>query len=78
MIELKRWTTLLSIVISMFICIEDGITQATFIQCQWQDSPVAVSNAKPVFSWKTDGDQTAYQIIVSSALSLLKSDETVI
>jgi len=75
MIELKRWTAILSIVISIFIFIEDGISQATFIQCQWQDSPVAVSNAKPDFSWKTDGNQTAYQIIVSSDVSKLNADE---
>jgi len=75
MIELKRWIAILSIVISIFICIEDGISQATFIQCQWQDSPEAVSNAMPDFSWKTDGNQTAYQIIVSSDVSKLNADE---
>jgi len=75
MIEMKRWTAILSIIISIFIFIEDGIAQPTFIQCQWQDNPEAVSNAKPDFFWKTDGNQTAYEIIVSSDMRLLNSNE---
>ena len=75
MIEMKRWAAILFIIFSIFICTEDGKTQATYIQCQWQDSPEAVSNAKPDFSWKANGNQTAYQIIVSSDRSKLNADE---
>jgi len=75
MIEIKMRTTIITAIISIFLFVEDGIAQPTYTQCQWQDNPETISNANPDFSWKTDGNQTAYQVIVSSDLSKLNSDE---
>jgi len=52
-----------------------GLSQPSYIQCQWQDNPETISNANPDFSWKSDGNQTAYQLIVSSDLDKLKSNK---
>jgi hypothetical protein len=72
---MKMRIAVLSVIISFFLFAEAGIAQITFTQCQWQDNPETVSNARPDFSWKTDGNQTAYQIIVSSDLNKLNSGE---
>jgi hypothetical protein len=54
---------------------ENGVAQPLFTQCQWQDNPGNVSNALPTFSWKTEGQQSSYQILVASDLSTLKANK---
>ncbi|MCL4482977.1 MAG: CehA/McbA family metallohydrolase [Bacteroidetes bacterium] len=66
----------LIVFITVFFFAEEGIAQPTFTQCQWQDNPETVSNAFPTFSWKTEGQQTAYQIMVSTDLSELKANKS--
>jgi hypothetical protein len=54
---------------------ENGVAQPLFTQCQWQDNPGNISNALATFSWKTEGQQSSYQILVASDLSKLKANK---
>jgi len=72
---MKMRSVVLTVIIPIFLFVEDGNAQPTFTQCQWQDNPGTIINANPDFSWKSGGNQTAYQIIVSSDLDKLKSNK---
>ncbi|NQU84436.1 MAG: CehA/McbA family metallohydrolase [Mariniphaga sp.] len=65
----------LTVFISIIFLGTDGLAQPSFIQLQWQDSPEAISNANPNFFWRSEGDQTAYQIIVSTDLNKINSNK---
>lgn len=71
----KKVIIRVTVYIAFFFFAESGFAQPSFIQCQWQDNPESVSNAFPNFSWKKEGHQTAYQILVSADSGTLKRNK---
>lgn len=68
--------------LSFVACAERGIDIVN-LRCDYMESPLGVDNPNPVLQWQlisegTGKSQSAYRIIVSDDLSLIKEDKEII
>jgi len=72
-------TLLLFLAIPFLVCARDNIRVVNLL-CNYEENPIAIESQDPQLSWQFLSDkkaqtQSAYRVIVSSSLSLLKRDE---
>ena len=68
----------LSIIAAVFVALAPGASaspEVSDLLCQRQRNPESIVDTTPEFSWRFNGAQGAYQILVSSAVSELDNDK---
>ena len=78
----KIYYSILSMVLAcMFTaCQDSSLLTVDGLKCEWLESPLAIDNTSPHFSWKMNGKQngsasTAYQILVATELDKLNEQD---